>query len=134
MRILAKELRYTIEIAQRSFPSFAYDESWNNVLRPIHQALGKWHDAEIALAHVGDFYKPNSRVVLESDLTLAVQIMKKFAGQNGPGNINGWKLTLRCCQDRGLPHAFPATETTQRERFSARSGMKILTRTVCCSR
>ncbi len=123
IRILAKELRYTIEIAQCSFPSFAYNDSWNNVLRPIHQALGKWHDAEIALAHVEDFYASLTAapdVMLDSDLTLAVQIMKKICRAKRAHFqefLNEWKHLLRCCQERGLPPAFPATETTPCENF-----------------
>ena len=55
IRILTKETRYIAEIAQDCFPELGYDDEFIGQLRGIHQALGNWHDTEIALEHVEDF-------------------------------------------------------------------------------
>jgi len=55
VRILAKETRYTIEAARQCFPELGYSDELNKRLRGLHQVLGKWHDADIALEHVETF-------------------------------------------------------------------------------
>ncbi len=55
VRILAKETRYTVQVAQCCFPGLGYSDELDKRLRGLHQVLGKWHDTEIALEHVDDF-------------------------------------------------------------------------------
>lgn len=55
LRILAKETRYTLQIAQRCFPELGYSDELDKQLRGLHQVLGKWHDTDIALEHVDGF-------------------------------------------------------------------------------
>ncbi len=55
LSILAKETRYTIQVAQKCFPELGYTEELDQQLRGLHQVLGKWHDTDIALGHIDDF-------------------------------------------------------------------------------
>ncbi len=55
VRILAKEARYTIEIACQCFPELGYTDEVIKQLRGLHQVLGKWHDDDIALKHIAAF-------------------------------------------------------------------------------
>ncbi len=55
IRILSKEARYTLEIIQGCYPPQSHWETLNNTLRSLHQALGKWHDADIALVFLDGF-------------------------------------------------------------------------------
>lgn len=55
LRILAKETRYTLNIAARCFPELENREL-DGMLRGIHQALGRWHDCEVAKAHLDEFH------------------------------------------------------------------------------
>jgi CHAD domain-containing protein len=55
IRILSKEARYTLEIIQNCYPAQDHWEQLNNSLRTLHQALGKWHDADIALMFLDGF-------------------------------------------------------------------------------
>jgi len=56
LRIIAKETRYTLDIAQHCFPDLIQGAAeLNQHLRGLHQALGKWHDGDVAKAHVNEF-------------------------------------------------------------------------------
>lgn len=55
IRILSKEARYTLEIIQTCYPAQDHWEQLNHSLRNLHQALGKWHDADIALMFLDGF-------------------------------------------------------------------------------
>jgi len=55
IRILSKEARYTLEIIQNCYPTQSHWEELNVSLRSLHQALGKWHDADIALLFLDGF-------------------------------------------------------------------------------
>lgn len=59
LRILAKEARYTLDIAARCFPNLQ-DNALNDMLRGIHQALGKWHDSQIAKEHLDEFHETHA--------------------------------------------------------------------------
>jgi len=60
LRILAKETRYTLGIAARCFPELNNSEL-DDRLRGIHQALGKWHDSEVAREHLDEFHAVHAR-------------------------------------------------------------------------
>jgi len=55
VRILTKETRYTVHVAQCCFPELGYSDELDRQLRGLHQVLGKWHDTEIALEHIDEF-------------------------------------------------------------------------------
>lgn len=55
LRILAKETRYALHIAARCLPAFSDQTALDAALQRLHQALGKWHDGEIAKAHLREF-------------------------------------------------------------------------------
>ncbi len=57
LRILAKETRYTLDIATRCFPEIAYGEGLDAMLRGIYQALGHWHDGDVAKEHLNEFHE-----------------------------------------------------------------------------
>lgn len=56
IRILSKEARYILEILQKCFPAQEAWEELNKSLRSLHQALGKWHDCDIALQFLEGFF------------------------------------------------------------------------------
>lgn len=55
IRILSKEARYTLELIQGCYPPQDNWEGLNHNLRSLHQALGKWHDADVALEFLDGF-------------------------------------------------------------------------------
>lgn len=55
IRILAKETRYTLEVMQTCFPSKDDWEKLNEALRKVHQALGRWHDDDVAWQFLDNF-------------------------------------------------------------------------------
>lgn len=58
VRILAKEFHYTGEILRECFPERLPDgENMFAKLKRVHQALGKWHDYEVAHAWLKRFWK-----------------------------------------------------------------------------
>lgn len=55
IRILSKETRYTLEVLQECFPPKDIWEKLNESLRKVHQALGRWHDDDVALQFLDSF-------------------------------------------------------------------------------
>jgi CHAD domain-containing protein len=55
IRILSKEARYTLEVLQTCFPPKGLWEKLNEALRKVHQALGRWHDNDVALLFLDGF-------------------------------------------------------------------------------
>ena len=55
LRIQSKETRYTLDIAKRCLPESEYWNALNDQLRALHQALGKWHDSDVAREHIVEF-------------------------------------------------------------------------------
>ena len=55
IRILSKETRYTLEVLQKCFSPKDIWEKLNESLRKVHQALGRWHDDDVALQFLGGF-------------------------------------------------------------------------------
>lgn len=55
IRILLKEIRYTLEILQKCFPDLGPQDEQIGKLRDLHQILGKWHDDEMALQFLEGF-------------------------------------------------------------------------------
>jgi CHAD domain-containing protein len=56
IRVQAKMSRYTLEILQECFrPGDAGLARLSRALRSVHQALGRWHDLELAAASLRDF-------------------------------------------------------------------------------
>lgn len=55
LRILTKEARYTLQIADRCRPESENRVELDHHLRGLHQALGAWHDTEMAAAHLRQF-------------------------------------------------------------------------------
>jgi CHAD domain-containing protein len=77
IRILSKETRYTLEVLQTCFPSKSLWEKLNETLRKVHQALGRWHDNDVALlfldgfllSYAGrSFFDRNSYVIFKNSL------------------------------------------------------------------
>ncbi len=69
IRILSKELYYTREVVDEVFPDDSAEDPFLNRLRGVHQALGKWHDYEVALEFLNHFlrkYETSSEVVAEA--------------------------------------------------------------------
>lgn len=60
LRILAKETRYTLAIATRCVPDLNNYGDLDGMLRSIHQALGKWHDSQVAKEHLDDFHETHA--------------------------------------------------------------------------
>jgi CHAD domain-containing protein len=55
IRILSKETRYTLEVLQKCFPSKDLWTQLNEALRKVHQALGRWHDDDVARQFLDNF-------------------------------------------------------------------------------
>jgi CHAD domain-containing protein len=55
IRILAKETRYTLEVLQTCFPPKDDWKKLNEALRKVHQALGRWHDDDVARQFLDNF-------------------------------------------------------------------------------
>ncbi len=67
LRILAKETRYTLEIATRCFPGIEYSAELDGMLRGIYQALGHWHDGDVAKEHLNDFHETHANASALTD-------------------------------------------------------------------
>jgi CHAD domain-containing protein len=57
IRIQAKEARYTLEVLQTCFPAKEVWTKLNDALRKVHQALGRWHDDDIARQFLENFLR-----------------------------------------------------------------------------
>ena len=57
IRILAKETRYTLEVLQTCFPAKDAWKNLNEALRKVHQALGRWHDDDVARQFLDNFLR-----------------------------------------------------------------------------
>lgn len=57
IRILSKETRYTLEVLQTCFPPKNNWAELNDTLRKVHQALGRWHDGDVALLFLDEFLR-----------------------------------------------------------------------------
>jgi CHAD domain-containing protein len=55
IRILSKETRYTLAVLQTCFPPKNIWAQLNESLRKVHQALGRWHDDDVALLFLDGF-------------------------------------------------------------------------------
>ncbi len=55
IRIISKETRYTLEVLQECFPLKDIWAPLNEALRKVHQALGRWHDDDVAHQFLDDF-------------------------------------------------------------------------------
>jgi CHAD domain-containing protein len=55
IRILSKEMRYTLEVLQTCFPPKNIWTQLNETLRKVHQALGRWHDDDVSLLFLDGF-------------------------------------------------------------------------------
>lgn len=55
LRIHSKETRYTLDIAKRCLHESEFWNALNDRLRALHQALGKWHDGDVAREHILQF-------------------------------------------------------------------------------
>jgi CHAD domain-containing protein len=55
IRIQSKETRYTLEILQTCFSPKDNWTTLNEALRKVHQALGRWHDDDVALQYLDSF-------------------------------------------------------------------------------
>jgi len=77
LRILTKEVRYTMDLARQCFPELGYTETFSETLRGLHQVLGKWHDIEIALERLAAFQtdspEPITMVSVHEDLSHLLQ-------------------------------------------------------------
>jgi CHAD domain-containing protein len=49
IRILSKEIRYTLEFLTVCLPDLHYPKQLQQGLKNVHQIIGQWHDQEIAL-------------------------------------------------------------------------------------
>jgi len=55
IRILSKETRYTLEVLEKCFPPKEVWTKLNDALRKVHQALGRWHDDDVARQFLDSF-------------------------------------------------------------------------------
>lgn len=55
VRIFSKKARYTLEAIYVFFPDLEYKTKAMEILRGIHQVLGKWHDYEVCLDNLKAF-------------------------------------------------------------------------------
>lgn len=66
LRILAKEARYTLEIAEECGLTGDEGPRFNERLRDVHQALGRWHDEAVVLESLREFRSGRESVPLFS--------------------------------------------------------------------
>lgn len=66
IRILCKKARYTLEILSVCYSQENFDVL-NNSLRGIHQALGQWHDTDIAISFLNEIISDPSLKPLFSE-------------------------------------------------------------------
>jgi len=95
VRVLSKKTRYVLDVVQACFrPDEASLQKLNDSLRAVHQALGQWHDLQLALASVQEFYnnkaiKPLADErsyatfarVLQEDIALRLEVFEKAWGE-----------------------------------------------------
>jgi CHAD domain-containing protein len=55
IRILSKETRYTLEIIRKCFRREQSMQDFDEAIRKMHQALGKWHDDDTGLRFLDSF-------------------------------------------------------------------------------
>lgn len=56
VRIVSKELHYTFELLQQCFHRFEDRTDFIAEIKKVHQALGKWHDYDVCLERLEDFF------------------------------------------------------------------------------
>lgn len=93
IRISSKESRYMLEVLQKCFPT---KDNWtllNEALRKVHQALGRWHDDDVALVFLDafllassgmTFFDKNSYATYKKYLAEDKAIQLKEFGQRWP--------------------------------------------------
>ena len=105
IRILAKEARYTLEVLQNCYPPKSHWEELNISLRSLHQALGKWHDADIALLFLDGFmleYRQPSFFNKDSYLTYFKGLQKQKKDMLGQFETN-WECFIRLIESKITP-------------------------------
>ncbi|OQX22527.1 MAG: hypothetical protein BWK80_30265 [Desulfobacteraceae bacterium IS3] len=70
IRILCKKARYTLEILSGCYSQEESDRL-NNRLRSIHQALGQWHDTDVAISFLSEVLSDRSLKPLFSESSYA---------------------------------------------------------------
>ena len=63
IRILSKEIHYTFEILNQGLHLFETVTTFVKDIKKVHQVLGKWHDYEVCLDHLNDFFRENESAV-----------------------------------------------------------------------
>jgi len=66
IRILCKKARYTLEILSVCYSQEDFD-ALNNSLRSVHQALGQWHDTDVAISFMNETLSDQSLKPLFSE-------------------------------------------------------------------
>lgn len=66
IRILCKKARYTLEILAACYSQEDFD-MLNNSLRSVHQALGQWHDTDVAISFMNETLSDQSLKPLFSE-------------------------------------------------------------------
>jgi CHAD domain-containing protein len=56
VRILSKEVHYTFEIVNRCMHMFEDRPDFIPEIKKVHGVLGKWHDYDVALVHLAEFF------------------------------------------------------------------------------
>lgn len=71
IRILCKKTRYTLEILSVCYSQQDFD-TLNNSLRSIHQALGQWHDTDLAILFLKEILSDSSFKPLFSEFSYKI--------------------------------------------------------------
>ncbi len=78
LRILSKEMRYTLEFLTDCLPDLHYPKPLLQGLKNVHQIIGQWHDQEIALQffqHYGSEFSPDQSEVASEVTAVCQQII-----------------------------------------------------------
>lgn len=81
VRILAKETHYTFEILQQCFGMFNERADFIAEIKKVHQTLGKWHDYEVFLGHLDDFFRQNGHNPADEPYKTLISHVRKEKGK-----------------------------------------------------
>jgi CHAD domain-containing protein len=104
VRILTKTTRYTIEILQTQFPDHTELQQMNAALKNLHQALGLWHDRQVAVEALHYFLSHEAQTPL-FEISAYNRFRNKMTKQHHQALLDfesGWKDSQEILRPKAL--------------------------------
>ena len=115
IRILSKETRYTLEIIRGCFPREQSRQDFDDAIRKMHQALGKWHDDDTGLRYLDTFLLDYEGEPLfrRGDYFKLIQGLEREKRKLLSDFENAWKAFLKLAVKHGFAEENPPAGSIQ---------------------